>query len=77
MLMIGRQAMICCMEDLATFVFICDISDADNFEYVNWVKIEGIVKKEYFEQINSEIPVIEIMLMEKCNAPNEKIISVN
>lgn len=77
MLLIGRQAMTCCMEDLETFAFICDISDADDFEYNDWVRIEGVVKKEYFEQINAEIPVIDIMWIEECNAPEEKIINVN
>lgn len=33
--------------------------------------------ERYVGKINSEIPVIEIMWIEKCNAPNEKIISVN
>ena len=33
--------------------------------------------ERYVGKINSEIPVIEIMWIEKCNAPNKKIISVN
>lgn len=76
MLLIGRQAMTCCMEDLALFAFISDLSDEGDFKDGDWVRVEGEIKEEYFEKQDVRIPTIDIMWIEKCDAPKEQIITV-
>lgn len=76
MLLIGRQAMTCCMEDLALFAFICDLSEEGDFKESDWVRVEGEIKEEYFEKQDVRIPTIDIMWIEKCDAPKEQIITV-
>lgn len=77
MLLIGRQVMTCCMEDLAKFVFICDISDTEEDGYSGWVKINGLVEEEYFENANKALPIIKVLWIENCQPPEQQIINVN
>lgn len=77
MLLIGWQAITCCMEDLTTFAFICDTEDTGNFEENQWVLAEGLIQEEYFETIQRSIPVIRLLWVETSPAPEEKFITVN
>lgn len=77
MMLIGRKAMTCCSEDLTTFAFICDIADKEKFECSDWVRLEGRIKEEYFERLQADIPVIDIIWMESCLEPEQPIINVN
>ena len=65
MLLIGWQAITCCMEDLTVFAFICDTEEADYFFEQQWVRIEGVIQEEYFEKVNSSIPIINILWMQE------------
>lgn len=76
MLLIGRKAMTCCMEDLATFALICDIADTEQFPAYCWVDVEGEVTEEYIEKMHVTIPVIRVSWIEKCEKPYKEIIEV-
>ena len=77
MMLIGRKAMTCCSEDLTTFAFICDIADKEKNECSDWVRLEGRIKEEYFERLQANIPVIDIIWMENCLEPEQTMINVN
>lgn len=67
--------MTCCMEDITVFAFICDTTEAVNFEEQQWVRTEGLIKEEYFEKVNASVPIIDILWITKCPEPEEKIIN--
>ena len=75
MLLIGWPAMTCCMEDITVFAFICDTAEAANFEEQQWVRAEGLIKEEYFEKVNASVPIIDILWIDECPEPEEKIIN--
>ena len=75
-LLIGRKALTCCSEDLTTFAFICDARDLDEFDEHEWVRVDGQIKAEYFEKLQASIPVIQIIWMEKCNKPNQEVLTI-
>ena len=75
MLLIGWPAMTCCMQDITVFAFICDTAEAENFKTQQWVRTEGMIKEEYFEKVNTSIPVIDVLWIEECPEPEEKIIN--
>lgn len=76
MLLIGRKAMTCCMEDLTVFAFISDLDSTELFEIEEWVKVEGRIEAEYFTELNASIPVLHILWIEKCMAPEKEIVEV-
>ena len=73
--LIGRPAMTCCMEDITVFAFICDTAEAADFKEQQWVRAEGLIKKEYFKKVNASVPIIDILWIAECPEPEEKIIN--
>ena len=76
MLLIGREALTCCSEDLTMFAFICDARGVDKFDEHEWVRVDGEVKAEYFEKLQKSIPVIQIIWIEKCPIPDKEVVGI-
>lgn len=74
--MAARTVMTCCEADLALFGIICKGVDLNRFAVHDWVKVEAIVKKQYYEEVERELPVAVVTGIALCEEPEEEIISL-
>lgn len=74
MMVIGRLAMTCCMDDLSTFAFITDFDDAPGLKVSDWIRIRAKVEKDYAPKFDLHFPVFHVEEFNKVEAPEYPII---
>ncbi|MCI8541391.1 MAG: hypothetical protein HFE67_07795 [Erysipelotrichaceae bacterium] len=55
---VGREAMVCCAEDIQVIGFALHNVDCKTFKRGDWIHLQGEVRCEYDEEVGGTIPVI-------------------
>ena len=71
----GRMAMTCCAEDMSFLGYVCRFAGAAALKQREWVKVNAVVKEEYWADYNGKGPVLYAEKVEKTKAPKEEVIS--
>ena len=72
--MVARTVMTCCEVDLALFGGICKGIELSRFSVHDWVEVEPIVKKQYYDEVERELPVAVVTKIMSCEEPEDEII---
>lgn len=57
---IGREAMVCCEDDMSLIGMICVHNAAKQFIPNEWLELEGLIELEYDEDIGSDIAILYV-----------------
>lgn len=61
---LGRQAMVCCAEDMQLLGLVCISQYADKLIKDEWLIVEGTIGLEYDETVQNNIPILYIDKLE-------------
>lgn len=70
----GRMAMTCCAQDMAFLGFACKYDGAKDLPEKSWVKVNAVVKKEYFADYKGEGPVLYATEITASKPPKDPVI---
>ncbi len=71
----GRMAMTCCAEDMTFLGFACVFDGIGLYKERDWVKVNAVVKREFFADYEGEGPVLHAESVTKAKQPKEPVIS--
>lgn len=69
-----RVMMTCCEDDLASLGFVCKFAGSDEIEEGRWVKVEAVIKQEYWPDYGEEGPVLYADSVVETIPPENEII---
>lgn len=69
-----RVMMTCCEDDLASLGFVCKFAGADDIEDGKWVKVDAVIKQEYWPDYGEEGPVLHAVSVVETIPPKNEVI---
>ena len=57
---LGRQAMVCCSDDMQLLGLVCISKYAKDLIKDEWLVVDGTISLEYDESIQSNIPILHV-----------------
>ncbi len=69
----GRQVMTCCVDDTRFAGYICEYPDTDSLDDGEWVLLEAKIAVKYHKIYRRKGPVLSVISLEKCEAPDDVI----
>lgn len=72
----GRIIMTCCEADMSFAGLICEYSKACELDDREWVKISGILRVRFDDEMQRNIPVCRVVEMRRIEKPDKEIISL-
>ncbi|MFI3213595.1 MAG: GTP-binding protein [Eubacteriales bacterium] len=69
-----RAMMTCCEDDVAMLGFVCQYEKISSFANESWVKVEAVIKKEYWADYGDEGPVLYATSVIEAIPPKNKVI---
>ncbi len=73
----GRFAMTCCADDIAFIGFKCYSELTKHLKDRQWVKVTGVIDKEYYPEFEGEGPVIKASKVEVAKPAEEELVYFN
>lgn len=72
----GRIIMTCCEADMSFAGLICEYPKAYELDDREWVKISGILRVRFDDEMQRNIPVCRVVEMRRIEKPDKEIISL-
>lgn len=72
---LGRQAMVCCSEDMQLLGLICVSQYAKDLIPNEWIIVEGTIAVEYDKSIQNNIPILYVDHLEGCQPLENDIVT--
>lgn len=72
----GRIIMTCCEADMSFAGLICEYPKAYELDDREWVKISGILRVRFDDELQRNIPVCRVVEMRRIEKPDKEIISL-
>ena len=72
----GRIIMTCCKADMSFAGLICEYPKAYELDDREWVKISGILRVRFDDEMQRNIPVCRVVEMRRIEKPDKEIISL-
>ena len=72
----GRIIMTCCEADMSFAGLICEYPQAYELDDREWVKISGILRVRFDDEMQRNIPVCRVVEMRRIEKPDKEIISL-
>lgn len=72
----GRLLMTCCEADMSFMGIICGYPKAYELENKEWIKISGVMRTVFDEEMRRQIPVCRVLELEKVPAPKSEYVSM-
>ena len=57
--LIGREAMVCCAEDIQMIGFVVHYAKSDQLKRDNWIELTAKIRCEYDEEYGGNVPVLD------------------
>jgi uncharacterized repeat protein (TIGR03943 family) len=73
----GRFAMTCCVEDIQFLGMKCKYADAASIEHKSWVKIKAKIKNEFAREYKGKGPVLYPISLEQTDKPEDELVYFN
>ncbi len=73
----GRFAMTCCVEDIQFLGMKCKYADASSVSHKSWVKIKAKVKHEFAREYKGKGPVLYPISLEATDKPEDELVYFN
>lgn len=73
----GRFAMTCCVEDIQFLGMKCKYADAASIEHKSWVKIKAKIKNEFAREYKGKGPVLYPISLEPTDKPEDELVYFN
>lgn len=73
----GRFAMTCCVEDIQFLGMKCKYADASSIEHKSWVKIKAKIKNEFAREYKGKGPVLYPVSLEQTDKPEDELVYFN
>ncbi len=70
----GRFAMTCCIEDVTFLGFKCKYSDSKNIPHKSWVHIVAEIHVEFAKEYKGKGPVLYPVLIEPAKKPEDELV---
>ena len=70
----GRFAMTCCVEDVTFIGFKCKYPDEDKIPHKSWIKITAEVRVEFAREYKGKGPVLYPVSIEKAEKPDDELV---
>lgn len=71
---LGRQAMVCCADDLSTVGLLCESRLAPTFLEGQWLQVEAQVHVQYDPEYNDDMAVLIAKNIEKCDPMEDPLV---
>lgn len=72
----GRYVMTCCEADMTFVGIICSYYKAYELENKEWIRVNGMVRIAYDEEMKRNVPVCRVIDVERINPPKDELISL-
>ncbi|MCR5214555.1 MAG: GTPase [Eubacterium sp.] len=72
----GRFVLTCCEADMTFVGILCTYPKAYELGNKEWVRVKGIMKAGYDEEIKHKIPICRVTKLEKVSGPKNEIITL-
>lgn len=73
----GRFAMTCCADDVAFIGFKCYFQAAKHLKDRQWVRVTGVIDKEFYQEFEGDGPVIRATKVELDKPAEEELVYFN
>lgn len=73
----GRFAMTCCADDVAFIGFKCYFQAAKHLKDRQWVRVTGVIDKEFYQEFEGDGPVIRASKVELDKPAEEELVYFN
>lgn len=70
----SRQAMTCCVDDIAKIGYLVFSNEAFKYKMDEWLMIKGRVRMEYSKENKSMYPVLDAISIEKAEPPKDEVV---
>lgn len=70
----GRFAMTCCIEDVTFLGFKCKYSDSKNIPHKSWIRITAEIRVEFAMEYKGKGPVLYPLVVEPAEKPEDELV---
>lgn len=70
----GRFAMTCCIEDVQFLGFKCKYTDSKNIPHKSWIKIQAEIRVEFAKEYRGKGPVLYPISVEPAEKPEDELV---
>lgn len=74
MFLIGREAMVCCAEDIQMIGFVVHDEQSSALRRGDWILLQALIRCEYDEEYGGEVPVLYAQAKTSCD-PIQELVS--
>ena len=68
--------MTCCEADMTFVGIICSYYKAYELENKEWIRVNGLVRIAYDEEVKRNVPVCRVIDVERIDPPKDELISL-